>query len=80
MIHQTDIILPILSLAVPVIGGVIWLIRLEGKVKMNEKLFCMYKKIASEHEKKLDNSLNELYILIGEIQKSVSRIEGRIEK
>ena len=80
MTHEMSLLLPIFYVATPIVGGVIWLIRLEAKVKTNEKLFSEFKEYEKDREEKLDNSLSKIYSMIGDVQQSVSRIEGRMEK
>ena len=36
MNELTDILPLVVTIALPVLGGIVWLVRLEGKVKMNQ--------------------------------------------
>lgn len=73
---MTISILPIIiSVIVFCVPGLIWLIRLEGKVKMSLKLFEIVEKQNLKRLDKLDDSMGELFRVVQDIKSIVDKLQ-----
>jgi hypothetical protein len=72
------------------IGFIVWLIRLEGKVKSMEEIFKMQVENVNESFKKVNSGIidlqvrhekleNKIFDKLSEIEKSLARIQGRLD-
>jgi hypothetical protein len=60
-------------------SGVIWAVRLGGKVQTQKELFNMFLEHSKEKDKKLDESIEKLFEYQRELDKTISKI-ARKEK
>ena len=62
--------------ALLVISAIIWFVRLEGKVKSNEKVFDLFMQNSKEKDEKIESSINKIYDLIRKVEKVVNQMQG----
>lgn len=60
------------------IGPVIWLIRLEGRMNTQEKLFQQYVEHEKEKCDKIEKSIDDLFDITRRIETATAKIEGRV--
>ena len=58
------------------ISYIVWNVRIEGKVKMNEKLFNSFKEEEEKKENRTIQKIDMLFELTGKIKESVDEIRG----
>jgi len=62
---MTDGMVVVICTAAPlIIAAIIWFIRLEGKVKTQEKVFELFQKQCDKNQEKIDKAQTELFSLI----------------
>lgn len=59
------------------IFAVIWYIRLEGKVRTNEKVFEMFMKNSEKKDEEVDKAIQNLYDLTRRVENVANRLLGR---
>jgi ribosomal protein L29 len=78
-----------LAIGLPSVGGLIWLIRLEGKVKTNEEINNLKAENLEHQLKAADKELsdlrtkheglaNQIVEKLSNVEKSLAKIEGRL--
>ena len=67
------------GVALYAIVAVIWFVRLEGKVKSNEKVFNMYVENSIKRDDKIEQSIDNLFSITRKIEEMVNRLTGRID-
>ena len=70
----------LLTVALAGIGGVVWLVRLEGRVNHNSKLIEYEQKAREVLTAKFEALDSKLVEKLSEVEKSLARIEGYLQK
>jgi negative regulator of sigma E activity len=68
----------ILAAAITTVVGIVWLVRLEGRINYQEKFSKETQKDVDELRIKHENLDDKLLARIGELEKTLARIEGAL--
>jgi hypothetical protein len=68
---------PLIIFAVPLLlAGLIWFVRLEGKVKANELLFEYFKEQSEKNCKETRDSIDQLFALLRDATALLNEMKG----
>ena len=66
----------VIAVLLPTIGGLVWLIRLEGKISINSKRIDFLEKLDSEGHKHLQDRINLLVEKLDNISAQLNQLIG----
>lgn len=69
----------IITLGGMAVSIIVWLVRLEGKVKTLEKVFNLYRETGLKTEETIDKAIQQLFDLVREVKSIVDEIKGELK-